>query len=167
MQPNMPQDNPYAAPSAGLADIAEAGPDLPLASRGARLGATLLDGVIAGVALMLAFLPSILVKSQDAGSWSLALVLLILVALIVVNAVLAARNGQTIGKYLLKIRVARPNGDNPGLSRIFFVRYLPVTVLGALPLVGAIVALADTLMIFRDNRRCLHDEIADTIVVVA
>ena len=35
------------------------------------------------------------------------------------------------------------------------------------PFVGGLVSLVDALLIFRDDRRCLHDEIADTIVVTA
>ena len=35
------------------------------------------------------------------------------------------------------------------------------------PIVGAFYALVDCLLIFRESRRCLHDNIADTIVVTA
>jgi uncharacterized RDD family membrane protein YckC len=159
-------ENPYAAPAAVVAD--EPAQDRELANRGTRLAATMLDGIIVGVAVMLGFLPSMIFRdSSDAGSWSMTLILLIVVGLAVVNAVLLARNGQTIGKYLLKIRVARPDGSNPGLGRIFVARYLPVTLMGLVPFVGGVVTLVDALLIFRDDRRCLHDQIADTIVVRA
>ena len=36
-----------------------------------------------------------------------------------------------------------------------------------IPVIGSLVGLIDALLIFRDNRRCLHDNIADTMVVVA
>jgi uncharacterized RDD family membrane protein YckC len=68
---------------------------------------------------------------------------------------------------MLGIRVVRRDGSHCGLARIFFARYLPVTLLGAVPFVGGLVSLVDALLIFRDDRRCLHDEIADTIVVKA
>ena len=83
------------------------------------------------------------------------------------NCVLLHRRGQTIAKKLLGIRVVRKDGSRCGLTRIFFARYLPVTVLGLIPFVGGLVSLVDALLIFRDDRRCLHDEIADTIVVRA
>jgi uncharacterized RDD family membrane protein YckC len=158
------EDNPYATPEALLADVLRA--DGPVhASRGIRLAATLLDGLFLGVALGLGFALIGVFQTPEAGQWAMVVVLLAVVGLLVVNAVLLARNGQTLAKYLLKIRVARPDGSNPGLARIFFARYLPVAVLSILPFVGPVVSLVDALMIFRDNHRCLHDEIADTVVV--
>jgi uncharacterized RDD family membrane protein YckC len=40
-----------------------------------------------------------------------------------------------------------------------------VSLLGAIPYVGWLVSLVDPLLIFGKDRRCLHDLIADTIVV--
>ena len=160
------QENPYLPPDAALAELPTGGAEH--ASRGVRLAATLLDGVFVGLAVFIGMMPAMLAgPSQAAAEWSMVGMLLVFVGVVTVNAILVARNGQTLGKYLLKIRVVRADGSNAGLTRIFFARYLPVTVLGAVPLLGIIVSLADALMIFRDNRRCLHDEIADTIVVRA
>jgi uncharacterized RDD family membrane protein YckC len=89
------------------------------------------------------------------------------VALLAVNLVLLHRHGQTIAKRWLSIRVVRSDGSHCALLRIIFARWLPVTVLGAIPLLGYAVSLADALFIFREDRRCLHDLIADTIVVRA
>ena len=160
------QENPYLPPDAALAELPTEG--VAHASRGTRLAATLLDGVFVGLAVFLSLLPSMVSSdSQAAAQWSLVGLVLAFVGMLTVNAILVARSGQTLGKYVLKIRVVRTDGSNAGLGRIFFARYLPVTVLGAIPFIGIIVSLADALMIFRDNRRCLHDEIADTIVVRA
>ena len=38
-------------------------------------------------------------------------------------------------------------------------------VIASVPLVGSLYALVDALLIFRSSRKCLHDTIADTIVV--
>ena len=160
------EDNPYAAPDALLAEILEPGP--ALAGRGQRLAATLLDALFLFLAIMVAAIPGMVMGADPAtGEWALVLLVISLTFLLVGNALLVARRGQTLAKYLLKIRVVRRDGSEAGFTRIFFARYLPVTVLGALPFIGLLVALADALMIFRDNRRCLHDEIADTIVVDA
>ena len=159
-------ENQYAAPAAMLAEVVQPGSDL--AGRGQRLAATLLDGLFLVLAIMVGMFPVMVMgRDADASDWAMIVILLAVVALLVVNAVLVARSGQTLAKYLLKIRVVRSDGSDAGLARIFFARYLVVTVLGALPFIGAFVGLADALMIFRDNRRCLHDEIADTIVVKA
>jgi uncharacterized RDD family membrane protein YckC len=147
-----------------LADASVEG--LQLAGRGERLGAAVLDSVLVMVPVLLALVPMFMARDNgNAEVWSGFLVLLVVVAAIAVNCVLLSRNGQTIAKYMLRIRVARPDGSNPGLARIFFARYLPLAVLGALPFIGTVVTLVDALMIFRDNRRCLHDDIADTIVL--
>jgi uncharacterized RDD family membrane protein YckC len=165
MSPPEITENPYATPTSALAEAPVVGPGH--AGRGTRLAAALVDGVLFAAVFALGFALPATTRSPEAGQWGLILVLLGFVGLIVVNAVLLGRNGQTIAKYWFRIRVARPDGSNPGLARIFLARYLPVTVLSLVPLVGGLVSLVDALMIFRDNHRCLHDEIADTVVVKA
>ena len=167
----LPQ-NPYAAPAAAVAD--EAPRTHALADRGIRLAAVLLDGVFVGlsvVPLAIAFFWSLDPGGQpQVGAGQVAgLVVggLFLLALLAWNCILLSRNGQTLAKKLCGIRVVRRDGSRCGLARIFFARYLPVTVLGMIPFIGSLVSLVDALLIFRDDRRCLHDEIADTIVVTA
>jgi uncharacterized RDD family membrane protein YckC len=91
--------------------------------------------------------------------------LLGLAAVITWNCVWLARYGQTVGKRALHIRIIRGNGGRASLGRIFLLRYLPVTLLGIVPLLGPLLTLTDILLIFRDSRKCLHDQLADTIVV--
>ena len=45
------------------------------------------------------------------------------------------------------------------------MRYVLPTLIAALPCIGPLFSLVDALTIFRDERRCLHDDMADTIVV--
>jgi uncharacterized RDD family membrane protein YckC len=165
-------ENPYATPRAELAD--ELVPERVLADRGTRLAAVFLDGIFFGLAAVPMILVLVYVsRGGDASDFDLAaavgvgLGLLLLLGLLAWNCVLLARAGQTLAKKMLGIRVVRRDGRHCGLARIFFARYLPVTVLGMVPFVGGLVTLVDALLIFRDDRRCLHDEIADTIVVRA
>jgi uncharacterized RDD family membrane protein YckC len=72
-------------------------------------------------------------------------------------------NGQTIAKRALGIKVVRTDGTPVSLSRIFWLRNVVNIVLGIVPFYG----LVDVLFIFGAGRRCLHDKIADTIVVKA
>jgi uncharacterized RDD family membrane protein YckC len=160
-----PQDNPYAAPEARIVDQAPEG-ELILAERGTRLGAAILDGVIFALFYFPALLILSLVKDNQALVYvGVAFLVLAVVGVIAYNCVLLHRNGQTIAKKMLNIKVVRRDGSRIGLGRIFGLRFLPVTLLGAIPFVGGLVGLVDALMIFGDERRCLHDQFADTIVI--
>jgi uncharacterized RDD family membrane protein YckC len=70
-----------------------------------------------------------------------------------------------VGKRLLNIRIVRTDGRRAGFARLLFIRGGVTMVLYMIPLLGSLVALVDMLMIFRASRRCLHDVIADTVVV--
>jgi uncharacterized RDD family membrane protein YckC len=74
-----------------------------------------------------------------------------------------SRNGQSIGKKLLGIKVVRSDGSKASLGRIFLLRNVVNTLLGIIPLYG----LVDALLIFGEARQCVHDKIADTIVIKA
>ena len=73
------------------------------------------------------------------------------------------QNGQTIGKKLLGIKVVRSDGSPISLGRIFWLRNVVNGVLGMIPLYRFI----DWLFIFGESRQCLHDKLADTIVIKA
>jgi uncharacterized RDD family membrane protein YckC len=80
-----------------------------------------------------------------------------------ITALLVARYGQTMGKRMLEIKVARSDGSQASLGRIFWLRNVVNYLLGVIPFYG----LIDVLFIFGARRQCLHDLIADTIVVRA
>ena len=61
----------------------------------------------------------------------------------------------------------RSDGSKASLLRLAGLRYFASSLLDLVPVVGWIYALVDALLIFRDSRKCLHDNIADTIVVRA
>lgn len=75
-----------------------------------------------------------------------------------------SRNGQTLGKRFLNIAIVRKDtGENPGFIRCVLLRFVVSTLLGVIPF----YALVDILLILREDRRCLHDFLAGTIVVQA
>lgn len=170
--------NPYAAPAAIVDDLRTARDDdleSRKASRGKRLGAVLLDYLASllcvGTAIIAAVMESSARKAGMPGSSVAGLLLFVglaaLLALVVVNFVMIHRSGQTIGKRIVDIAIVRSDGSRMGLLRYIFIRCLPVGLLGAIPYVGWLVSLLDPLLIFGKERRCLHDLIADTIVVDA
>jgi len=171
--PPLPPVNPYAAPSARVLDVSNDG-DQVLADRGIRLGAAIVDGlIIAGPMMLLLLLLPAMVGAKG-GQPNFALVggvgigfVVFFVAILIVNMVLLHRYGQTVAKRLFKIKIVRGDGSRCSLLRIIFARALPMSLLGAIPIVGGLISLLDPLLIFRDDYRCLHDHIADTLVIKA
>ena len=163
--PEMTEANPYAASIAALPEPAQAYAEL--ADRWVRLGAALLDALCyAGLSIASAILlPILAFGGETLMALGTVLLLLATVGLLVVNCVLLHRHGQTIGKRMLGIRIVRRDGRPVGLLRVFGLRWLPITLLSLIPYVGIVIGLVNVLMIFGDDRRCLHDLIADTTVV--
>jgi uncharacterized RDD family membrane protein YckC len=143
-----------------------------LAGRGARLGGALIDGLIqTGVYWLLAItllkpvLPN-LTRGATAGLGSMLSSMIVSILLfLLIQGYLLATTGQTIGKKLLGLRIVRSNGERADPGHAIGLRYVLIWVIASIPVAGWIFALADALMIFRDSRKCLHDNIADTIVI--
>jgi uncharacterized RDD family membrane protein YckC len=170
MMDNPPHDARYAPPQATVDDVTEITEGPQLASRSQRFFAVMLDAVFQGFVL---WLVSVLTPynpwdtgGRDMWSINLASMAVGILIFLVLNAYLLATRGQTIGKVLLKIRIARPSGEAVSLKRLA-LRYGLGFAAGLMTAVIWIYSLVDCLMIFRKSRRCLHDEIADTIVVKA
>lgn len=169
------ESNPYAAPAAVIDDVqAWDAYDLEnrKAGRGKRLGAALLDGVISLIwlapVIWAGYMALDVRRGLKPAGPMVALMLLglaLMITIIVVNCLLLHRSGQTIGKRALDIAVVRTDGSRVSLPRYIFLRIAPMLVLGMIPLVGKVSGLIDPLLIFGKEKRCLHDLIADTIVV--
>ena len=165
----LPSDNPFAPPSAQVRDVPETTGDFTLASRGARLAAVIIDGLAfaligGGYALIFGILnPSAFME----GGMVLAGFGVIMLGLVVVNLYLIAARGQTVGKLLMKIRIVRPTGQKAGFWRIFGLRIFVNGLISAIPFVGPVYWLVDSLLIFRDSHQCAHDQLADTPVIKA
>jgi uncharacterized RDD family membrane protein YckC len=144
----------------------------PLTSRGRRLVGYLFDFVFtlgAGVLL------SRLYARFNGGARTLPQVWACIVAAMSVQWGLIAWRGQTVGKVLVRTRIALANGANPGFVRgvalrawpLLFIQSLP-PMTGSVPGLRLIVSLAflgDALLLLRADRRCAHDHVAGTFVV--
>lgn len=173
----MDAGNPYAPPTAPVRDI-DTSTTGEKAGRLQRLGATLIDGIIGGLlvyvpAMFFVDLGSALTPEGEVNYTTLITPGAVLAALpgalllLGITWWLVARNGQTIGKKLLSIKVVRSDGSRASVARIFWVRNVPFWLVSFLPIVGVIISLADPLLIFRQSRKCLHDQLADTNVIRA
>ena len=72
--------------------------------------------------------------------------------------------GQSVGKRAMGIKVVRTNGAPIEVWRLILMRNVLIHVIAQL---CGLVGIVDAVMIFAEEERCLHDYIADTIVVVA
>jgi uncharacterized RDD family membrane protein YckC len=169
------ETNPYAAPSAVVADTqAFDGNTLEArkASRAQRFGAAFIDGIVIGVGTVpLSFYAMQHVQDRkipfSISTPVLAVGIVVLLIVCIINYVLINRHGQTIGKLALGIKTVRQDGSPVTAPRVFFLRYLPITLAALIPAIGGLIGLVDACMIFGSEKRCLHDLIADTIVINA
>lgn len=161
----MEQNNPFAPPRAEVADVAVAGP--VLAGRGNRLLAVIIDGVLQlGLMLLVNWVMPFGLLDEDASFRQVLInAVLGLVFFFAIQGWLLVQHGQTVGKKLLGMRIVRSDGSRASAGRILGLRYTLGWVIASVPLVGSLYALVDALLIFRGSRQCLHDTIADTIVV--
>lgn len=160
----------YAPPKAAVADVAGDAGDL--AGRGVRFAAAIIDGILMlGLFWLVARLTPLNIFSprmaQAGFVTMLGMQLLGLLLFAAVNGWLLVTRGQTVGKRLLGIRIARPDGSAAPPGRVLGLRYGVFYLVAAIPVVGWLIFPIDALMIFRGDRRCLHDLIADTAVVKA
>jgi uncharacterized RDD family membrane protein YckC len=173
--------NAYAPPKANVADVSP-GDANTLASRLARLGAAILDGFIVAVLIytpiivgggMGSALGEMMRTSSVMAFWALfvsragLVSLLLFIGWAVITFRFVAANGQTIAKKLVGIKVVRSDGSRATVARIFWLRNVVNSLISMIPLLGGLYALIDMLFIFTERRQCLHDKIADTIVVDA
>ena len=161
-----------------------------LAERGSRLLAATLDELILlaiSLPMIIGAIPAMValvggavggeadVESLDTmsvlrtmvGGPGTTITVLALIAWCVITAWLVATNGQSIGKRLVGIKVVRTDGSRASFARIFLLRNVVNGLPNLLPYVGWLYQLIDPLLIYQESRQCLHDRIADTIVVRA
>lgn len=88
------------------------------------------------------------------------------ICITLVNVVMLSLRGQSIGKWLTGIQIVMfQSGVPAGFVRAVLLRSVVMSVLGSIAYVGVGIQLFDILCIFRADHRCLHDLIADTMVV--
>jgi uncharacterized RDD family membrane protein YckC len=128
---------------------------MELASRWIRLAAALTDAVILVI-------PNVLMDWDALPGPVRLLFALVALGIVGADVYLLTVRGQTIAKRLFGIRIVRKdNGENGGFVTNVLLRGLVNGLLNLLPL----YFLVDCGLIFREDRRCVHDMIAGTVVV--
>ncbi|MFH1700823.1 MAG: RDD family protein [Candidatus Zixiibacteriota bacterium] len=125
--------------------------EAPLAGRGTRLMAAIIDSACAIVIYLL----SILFDSP-------AILFLGLAGLAIYQIYLLTTLGQTVGKMTMNIRIVKfDTGKNGGFVTNVLIRGIVNGILGFIPF----YSLIDVAIIFREHHRCIHDFLAGTKVI--
>ena len=160
--------NPSQSPKSSGA-MPQSGNTSELASLGNRFLGALID-VAVMIPLLLIYTVLIFsgVISTDAAS-SLAFRVVSPVIgcgiFLLIHGYLLATKGQTVGKMVMKTQIVGNDGKFVPFVPLILKRYLPLWVVTQIPYLGPLIALANVLVIFRSNRKCMHDEIAGTKVI--
>lgn len=166
--------NPYAPPQVDILPPVDPSKNERLASPWRRLGASLLDTLILlAINLPLMWITGYFTRAyqQAAQGTSGAVGLEQVVWAAVGLALMVMLNwnhlavGETIGKRALGLRIVRKNGEAVDRNHIILRRMLPLQIVVLIPYLGTLLALIDSLCVFRSAHNTLHDDIADTKVV--
>lgn len=164
----MSTENPYAPPEAEVSvrDSTE------LAGCGLRLGGAIIDSLIALAIIFPVMYATSYFAMVKEGNVSIMTIVGMgvfgIAVFLTLNGYLLAKHGQTIGKRLVKTRIVSIHDDRIlPLAKVISLRYLPLWIVGWIPIVGSVASLVDPLFIFRADKRCVHDHIAGTKVINA
>lgn len=166
----MQDSNPYAAPNAVVGDAQ--GTEQQLAGRGMRLVAFIIDTLILAVLLIPVMLVggifAMVMSGEEPGfGTTLMIGVASFVLFVIVQGYPLSATGQTWGKKALGMKIVDLAGNKPEFGKLLALRYLTTQVIGMIPFIGFIYWLVNVLFIFGDDRRCIHDKIAGTRVVMA
>jgi len=127
------------------------------------LGAFILDGFVYVIPpVILAVVTPLLVHGPGGETVSGVFIVVAILIVFVYQMVLLIKDGQTLGKKALRIRIVKMDtGENGGFVPNVLLGFIVNGLLGIIPL----YSLVDILFIFRGDRPCIHDMIAGTQVV--
>jgi uncharacterized RDD family membrane protein YckC len=160
-QPFRETGNPYQAPALGYSSRKQH----QLASRGKRFLGALVDslflmlGAAPGFVLMIATIDS----NEELSTVALFVMLGGMLIVGIINWVMITNSGQSIAKRMLGMQIVKADtGELPGfLHGVVLRSWVPAAINQAC----SFFSLIDALWIFGEECRCLHDLIAQTVVI--
>ncbi|HEY1708725.1 MAG TPA: RDD family protein [Rhizomicrobium sp.] len=144
---------------------------LPLAGRGRRFVATLIDAILVPVvAILLMLVTGVLEHASDWSESAMPFARMFglgLASYILLNLWLLWSRGQTLGKAIMGIAIVlAKTGVKAPLWRLFIRGlFFPTLYLIVLVPFIALIPAIDQVLIFRRDRRCIHDWVCGTAVV--
>jgi len=163
------QNEIYKSPDAELFDTTDS--DNNLATRWQRLSASMLDGLVMSIFMLPAMyltggFDQIINGIQPSIAYSITLGLLGALVFFLVNSKFLIATGQTLGKKYVGIKIVDLEGRLPTLRKHLILRYAFYLLPGQIPIIGQLISSINILFIFGKSKRCLHDRLAGTRVVV-
>lgn len=168
---SQPAYNPYAPPTPGAetGEVAYAyGDDQILAGRGTRFASWIIDLFL----YLGALTPGIILMAAMGGDDDGAILGAVLagfafLGFAIYQMYLVSTRGQSLAKKWMGIKIVKTDGTECGFVHGVLLRMWVMSFIGQIPVVGFVASLVDPLLIFGDERRCLHDMIAGTKVIIA
>ncbi len=168
-----PSPNPYQSTSAGYTDQYDRGesrygrmPRHMLANRGKRFLGAMLDVIITLVAVSPGIFIYIVAESDRDEVLQLLGAVLFLAGMLVVgiiNWIMISQSGQSIAKKLLGMQIVlEANGSLPGFVNGVILRSWVPAIINQ---ICSLFSIVDALFIFGDEHKCVHDHIAQTVVI--
>ena len=171
-----PTANPYAAGTANLGSSRSAGADATL---GQRFAGQFIDGIYFLVAILAVFfgfalivwmagVPNETFEEPDILTFVLIMLAFVVGILLtwIPQMIVISKRGQTFGKLCIgTVMVDHDSGRPVGIVQGAVRRLMLFQFLSLIPYVGGLINLADTLTVFKSDRRMLHDLTAGTRVV--
>jgi len=102
---------------------------------------------------------------QSIGDPTVLTTSMLIFIVMIVNVVMLGLRGQSIGKMLIGIHIVRAqDGSRAGFLKAVLLRWFLFSLIESIRFIGPALMLGNVLLIFRKDRRCLHDLVADTLV---
>jgi len=145
--------------------------DSVLASRWSRLWASLIDCLtIAPITILLMYYSAgfdgVLEGIEPSQAYTLTIALISTVIFLIIHGKFIVRDGQTLGKKAQNIKIVTTAGQHADIP-VLAKRYGFYWCIPQIPVIGAIINIVNILFIFSKSKRCLHDYVGGTKVVIA
>jgi uncharacterized RDD family membrane protein YckC len=161
----MSDNNVYSTPQSQLVNQVDDS-EKPLASRWARLGASIIDSII----MMFVVIPAMyftggfdgIMEGREPGFvYMFSMGIVSFIVFFAINYRFLVSNGKKV----LEIKIVDLNGNVPQFQPQLLIRYAVYLLPGQIPMVGQLFSLINVLFIFSAEKRCIHDLVAKTKVV--
>ena len=164
----IPSDNPFSAPRTHASLLSDAARRYNLASRGDRFAGFFVDWFFYIICLIPGFVFAGLSEHFASDLFSTLGGILLFAGMLAYCATqwyLITYTAQSVGKRAMRTRIIMVDGSPPGFVVGVILRNWVLGLTCLCYPIGGLLMVVDGLVIFSQNKQCLHDMIASTLVV--